>query len=86
MEGLRLLIQSANNRKIKNIKILTSIEKADENLRRSFKDFRSEKLNTHLIASELKVMINSKLKSPIHDRWILSKNACFNIPSPDIIG
>jgi hypothetical protein len=42
-------------------------------------------LNTHQIASELRVMVDSKLKSSIHDRWILSRNACFNIPSPDII-
>lgn len=34
---------------------------------------------------ELRVIIDSKLKSSIHDRWILSKNKNFNIPSPDII-
>lgn len=84
-EGLRLLIQSSNNGKIKTIRILTSIEKADENLRRLFKDFRSEMSNTYQIASELRVIVDSKMKSSIHDRWILSRNTCFNIPSPDII-
>ncbi len=84
-EGLRLLIQSADKGRIKNIKILISIDKADDNLRRSFKDFRNEMLNNHNIVSELRVMVDPKLKSSIHDRWILSKEACFNIPSPDIV-
>src|SRR5919197_6164823 len=30
-------------------------------------------------------MVDSKLKSSIHDRWIISKNASFNIPSPDVV-
>ena len=84
-EGLRLLIQSADKGRIKNIKILTSVDKADDNLLRSFKDFRNEMLNNHNIISELTVMVDPKLKSSIHDRWILSKEACFNIPSPDIV-
>jgi hypothetical protein len=31
-------------------------------------------------------MVDSKLKSSIHDRWIISKNNSFNIPSPDVVG
>ncbi len=84
-EGLRLLIQSVDKSKIKSIKILTSIDKADDNLRRLFKDFKNEMFNNYQIMSELRVMVDSKLKSSIHDRWIISKNTCFNIPSPDII-
>ena len=30
-------------------------------------------------------MTDSKLKSSIHDRWIISKDNSFNIPSPDVV-
>jgi hypothetical protein len=33
---------------------------------------------------ELKIM-NNKLGSSIHDRWIITKDSNFNIPSPDVI-
>jgi hypothetical protein len=36
------------------------------------------------INCELRVM-NNKLGSDIHDRWIISKNNCFNLPSSDVI-
>jgi hypothetical protein len=84
LEGLRLLMQSLESSKVKSIKILTSIDKADDNLRRSFKDFRDEMKNNQVM-SELRVIADSKLKSSIHDRWLISKNNCFNIPSPDVV-
>jgi hypothetical protein len=34
---------------------------------------------------ELKVIAYNQLNSSIDDRWIISKNKCFNIPSPDVI-
>jgi hypothetical protein len=34
---------------------------------------------------ELRVITDHKLSSNIHDRWIISKTKCFNIPSPDIV-
>jgi len=37
------------------------------------------------INCELRVIIDSKLKQQIHDRWIIAKGSIFNIPSPDII-
>jgi hypothetical protein len=40
--------------------------------------------NNYQIVSELRVMVDSKLKS-VHDRWIISKNTCFNLPSTDTI-
>lgn len=43
------------------------------------------KNNTNGIKCDLRVISNSKLKSQIHDRWIISEGKSFNIPSPDII-
>ncbi len=83
-EGLELLSQSLDTNKTKTVKIIISVEKADEKLRGLFKDFREEMKNKGVIC-ELRVITDSKLKSSIHDRWILSKNSCFNIPSPDTV-
>jgi hypothetical protein len=83
-EGLELLVQSLDKSKVKKIKILTSIDKVDDRLRNLFKDFRNEMKHSQ-VSCEMKVMVDSKLKSSIHDRWIISKNNSFNIPSPDVI-
>jgi hypothetical protein len=84
VQGLELLSGFLNAEKIKYLKILMSPEKADRKIRTLFKDFKKEMRNKG-ISCELRVITNSKLKSQIHDRWIISKYKCFNIPSPDII-
>ena len=33
----------------------------------------------------MRVMVDSKLLSDIHDRWIISKNISYNIPSTDVV-
>ena len=81
---MELLVQSLDKSKVKTVKILTSIDKADESLRRLFKDFRNE-MKINQILCEMRVMVDSKLKSSIHDRWIISKDNSFNIPSPDVV-
>jgi hypothetical protein len=82
--GMDMLIESLNYEKVKEIKILMSIEKVDEKFRDSFKDFREELKNKNINAL-LRVLIEQKVKSKIHDRWILSENVSYNIPSPDIV-
>jgi hypothetical protein len=66
------------------IKILTSLARIDYRFRRLFQDFKMEILKKKNINCELRIM-NSKLGSNIHDRWIISKDNSFNIPSPDVI-
>jgi hypothetical protein len=83
-EGLELLSVSIDKDKIKSIKILTSIPNTTFRLKKSFERFKEEMSNDK-IASELRVIINQAIASKIHDRWILSKNANFNIPSPDVV-
>lgn len=83
-EGLQLLIGSVNEKKIQTIKVLTSLARVDYRFRRLFQDFRTEMFKKKNIDCELRIM-NNKLGSTIHDRWIISKNCSFNIPSPDVI-
>ena len=82
-KGLELLAESVNE-KIKEIKIIMSIDKVDKNFRSLFKDFKKEMQNKK-INCELKVITESKIKSSIHDRFIITKYDSYNIPSPDII-
>ena len=83
-QGLKLLSQFLDKDKVKELKILTSVDKVDENFRSLFKDFKFEMKNKGVIC-DLRVIIDPRLKSQIHDRWIISKNQCFNIPSPDTV-
>lgn len=83
-KGLELLEESLDMDTVKEIKIIMSAEKADETFRKIFKDFK-EQMSNEGISCELRVIVDNDLKSAIHDRWIISKNKCFNIPSPDII-
>jgi hypothetical protein len=82
-KGLELLAESVSS-KIKEIKIIMSIDKIDEKFRKLFKDFKKE-MGNKSIDCELKVILDSKLKSSIHDRFIITKYHSYNIPSPDII-
>jgi len=84
LQGLRLLSQFLNESEVKNLKILMSIDKVDENFRGLFKDFKSEMKNKG-VSCELRVITDRNSKSQIHDRWIISKYKSFNIPSPDTI-
>ena len=52
--------------------------------RNEFKDFKKEMDNSGII-SEMRVMVDNKLDSSIHDRWIISNDICFNVPSVDVI-
>ena len=83
-QGLKLLSQFLDKDKVKELKILTSVDKVDENFKSLFKDFQFEMKNKG-VACDCRVIVDSRLKSQIHDRWIISKDQCFNIPSPDTV-
>lgn len=76
--------ESTEPPRIREIKILMAARKVDERFRNWFKDF-SESMKKRGVAAELRVIGDTKLEKSIHDRWILSKNKTFNIPSPDIV-
>ena len=82
--GLDWLSESIDKSKVKNIKILMSPEKVDEKFKSVYKDIKDELANKG-IKCELRVITDNKLKANIHDRWIISKNLCHNVPSTDTI-
>jgi len=82
--GLELLSKSVEKGKIEDIKIIMAIDKVDDRFRDLFKDFKEEMLNKKIIC-ELRVIVDTKKKSLIHDRFIISKYDSYNIPSPDTI-
>jgi hypothetical protein len=61
-----------------------SQEKIDDKFVSLYKDLREE-LKSGDIKCELRVIIDNKLKADIHDRWIISKNLCYNMPSTDTV-
>lgn len=82
--GLDWLSESLNSGKVKNIKILMSPEKADEKFISLYRDLRKE-LKSDGVECEFRIIVDNKLKSDIHDRWIISSNLCYNMPSTDTI-
>lgn len=82
-KGLRQLSESISGN-IKKIRIITSIDRINESFRNLFRDFKKEMSNKN-VDCELRVMIDSKTTSSIHDRFIITKYDAYNIPSPDII-
>jgi hypothetical protein len=82
--GLDWLSESLNTGKVKGIKILMSEEKVDKKFLSSYKDLKKE-FESDGIKCELRVIFDKKLNADIHDRWIISENLCYNMPSTDTI-
>jgi len=83
--GLELISQSSlDSGKVKEVKVLMCPEKVDEDFRKLFADLREE-LKNKGITFEIRVIADSKIKGAIHDRWILSESANYNVTSPDVM-
>ncbi|MFA5032111.1 MAG: ORF6N domain-containing protein [bacterium] len=82
--GLDWLSDSLNTGKVKNIKILMSPEKVNDKFKSLYKDLKEELINNG-VKCELRVIVDNKLKADIHDRWIISENLCYNMPSTDTV-
>ncbi|MDD5772021.1 MAG: ORF6N domain-containing protein [bacterium] len=82
--GLDWLLESLNTSKVKSIKILMSSERVDEKFISLYKDLKKE-LKNDGIKCELRIIIDNKLNADIHDRWIISENICYNMPSTDTV-
>lgn len=83
-KGLEWLVEAIDAGKVKEVKVLMASEKVSAALRDAFKDFREEMAHKG-VQCELRVLLDTKLKAQIHDRWIISGSECFNIPSPDVV-
>lgn len=84
LEILASALSSSQEININEIKILTSSEKVDGNLRKDFKRFKEE-LKNRGISVEMRALAQKEVAASIHDRWIISKYKAFNIPFPDVI-
>ncbi len=82
--GLDWLSESLNTNKVKNIRILMASEKVDEKFMSLYKDLKKE-LTSNGVKLELRGITDNKLNADIHDRWIISKNLCYNMPSTDTV-
>jgi protein tyrosine phosphatase (PTP) superfamily phosphohydrolase (DUF442 family) len=83
--GLELLSGAQiDPRKVKDIRILTSLDNTDEDFRKLFKNLKEEFMNKG-INLELRVITDPKRRSDLHDRWIISKNRSYNVASPDVV-
>ncbi|MEI6832031.1 MAG: ORF6N domain-containing protein [Candidatus Omnitrophota bacterium] len=82
--GLDWLSELLNTGKVKNIRILMSSEKVDNKFLSLYKDLKEE-FKSAGIKCELRVISDNKLNADIHDRWIISENLCYNMPSTDTI-
>lgn len=82
--GFEILIDSIDSANVNSVKILTSVDTISEKSRNDFKRFRDEMKNIGINA-EMRVIVDNKLKRSIHDRWIITENITFNIPSVDTV-
>jgi hypothetical protein len=80
--GLRFLYYSMNKDTVSDVKILLSSEKANENLRHYFGTFRDE-LKSEGVDCQMRVIVDREIKTEIHDRYVISRNVTFNVPSVD---
>lgn len=48
------------------------------------KDFRDEFALKGIIC-EMRVITDVRIRNSFHDRWIISRNVCYNMPSVDTI-
>ena len=82
--GLDWLSESLNTGKVKDIRILMSFDKVDKKFISLYKDLKKE-LKNNGVKCELRIISDNKLNADIHDRWIISENMCYNMPSTDTI-
>jgi len=81
--GFETLIEEVKADKIKKIRILSGVKQTNEKLRELYKKFKEE-MESKGIKVEFRIIIDNYI-SNIHDRWILSKDICFNLPSINTI-
>jgi hypothetical protein len=83
-KGLEYIIQEVDTDDIDEVRILTGTAQTDHNLRADFERFKEE-LEEKGINAEMRV-ISGDIAAEIHDRWLISENHAYNIPSINTIG
>ena len=60
------------------------MKKPNDKFRKLFKDFKEE-LKNKGITVEMRILLDPEIISQFHDRWIISKNKCYNVISTDTV-
>lgn len=82
-KGFEFLIELREHHSISEIKILLSVESAEHDLRTEFKEF-VEEMNNSGKEAYMRIIVDSKTIQEFHDRWIISRHSCYNVPSIDV--
>lgn len=85
-KGLEIISECfvEGNFKVKNIYIITSVDKYSDLLRKDYKKLKEE-LKQKDINLQLRVLDSRKILEEIHDRWLIIDEVTYNIPSTDTI-
>lgn len=78
-KGLEPLWEEADANKISTIKILAGKNENIPTLKSAYERFEQE-MTIKGINSELRVICDSSTFAEMHDRWIIAKNLCYNVP------
>jgi len=83
-KGLEYIIQEIETDDVDEVRILTGTAQTDHNLRGDFERFKEE-LEEEGVNVEMRV-IAGETAAEIHDRWLISENHAYNIPSINTVG
>jgi hypothetical protein len=78
--NIRKLVSSNKLMLNRLVQLEDKVQSHDKKIRTIFKELKSDG-----VECELRVIIDNKLNADIHDRWIISENICYNMPSTDTI-
>lgn len=82
-KGLAFIAEEVDPKRVNEVKILSGTKQTDHHLRASFKDFQKE-LSNKGINAEMRILTGEKIRE-IHDRWLITENKTYNIPSINTI-
>ena len=83
-KGLEYIVQEIDTDDVDEVRILTGTAQTDHNLRGDFERFKEE-LEQKGVNAVMRV-ISGETAGEIHDRWLISENHAYNIPSINTIG
>jgi hypothetical protein len=83
-KGLEYLVEEVSEKDINTIKILSGTAQTTSKLRKDFGKFQEE-MRHKGINAELRILTTGLLRD-IHDRWLITQNQVFIIPSINTIG
>jgi len=83
-KGLKWISRYLQTNKVKDVKILTSVDTVTEELRELFIKLRKQ-LSHDGVTCQMRVVVDNKLKGQIHGRWLITRDDCFTFQSVDTV-